>query len=141
VTGKRTWHSTYEVTRAGIGAYCAAIGERDRLFVDVDAARAAGYDDLVAPPMFAAVFSLPAVQRMLADGRFDEDRAQMLHAAQTFEWTDLAVVAGDRITTAATVDAIDKRGAHRFFTFGTRSCREDGREVVRGDWLTVVRGG
>lgn len=140
VTDERTWESTYEVTRRGIAAYCAAIGEQNPLFVDVAVARAAGYADVVAPPMFAAVFSLPAVERMLADDRFADDRARLLHAAQTFVWADVAVVAGDGVTTKASVDAIEERGVHQFFTFGTQSWRDDGREVVRGKWLTVVRG-
>jgi acyl dehydratase len=108
------------------------------MFVDPAAARLAGYLDVVAPPMFAAVYSLPAIQQMLADERFADTRARMLHAAQTFVW-GAPVVAGHRVTTSATVARVDEREAATFFTFNTRTWREDGQEVVRGEWLTAVR--
>ena len=56
--GARAWAEqvfpTYSVTvsRTDIRRFAMAIGERNPIHLDVDAARAAGCDDLVAPPYF-----------------------------------------------------------------------------------------
>jgi len=48
---------TYAVGREKVREYAWAVGETNPLYVDVDAARAAGYADVVAPPMFAVVYA------------------------------------------------------------------------------------
>ena len=55
--GKRYPPSTYAVGREKIREYASAVGETNPLHFDVDVARAAGYADVVAPPMFAVVYS------------------------------------------------------------------------------------
>ena len=50
---------TYAVGREKIREYALAVGETNPLHLDVEAARAAGYRDVVAPPMFAVVYSSP----------------------------------------------------------------------------------
>ena len=52
--------STYAVGREKIREYAAAVGETNPLHHDLDAAREAGYADVVAPPMFAVVYSAAA---------------------------------------------------------------------------------
>src|SRR2546421_10967133 len=59
--GKRYDPALYAVGREKIREYARAVGETDPLHLDLDAARAAGYGDLVAPPMFAVVYSAPSV--------------------------------------------------------------------------------
>ena len=55
--GKSYQPITYAVGREKIREYAAAVGETNPLHHDLDAARAAGYADLVAPPMFAVVYA------------------------------------------------------------------------------------
>ena len=43
---------TYAVGREKIREYALAVGETNPLHLDLEAARAAGHADLVAPPMF-----------------------------------------------------------------------------------------
>ena len=52
---------TYAVGREKIREYAGAVGETSPLHTDLDAARAAGYGDLVAPPMFVVVYTSPAI--------------------------------------------------------------------------------
>ena len=47
----------YAVGREKIREYARAVGETNPVHLDVEAARAAGYADLVAPPMFAVVYA------------------------------------------------------------------------------------
>ena len=101
VIGKTYPATTYAVGREKVREYALAVGETNALYLDVDAARAAGYDDVVAPPMFAVVYSMPAVAQALFDPDVGIDFAHMVHGGQDFEWGPL-VVAGDEITTTAT---------------------------------------
>ena len=52
---------TYAVGREKVREFARAVGEADPRFHDVEAARAAGFADVVAPPMFASVYAGPAV--------------------------------------------------------------------------------
>ena len=47
----------YAVGREKISEYARAVGETNPVHLDVEAARQPGYADLVAPPMFAVVYS------------------------------------------------------------------------------------
>ena len=51
----------YAVGREKIKEYARAVGETNPVHLDVEAARAGGYADVVAPPMFAVVYSAPSV--------------------------------------------------------------------------------
>jgi acyl dehydratase len=129
----------YAVGREKIREYANAVGETDPLHRDLDAARAAGYDDLVAPPMFAVVYGLPAVAPALFDPEVGVNFAMLVHGAQEFEWGPL-VVAGDEISTSVTVAAIDQRGELAFYVFESVSRNQLGQQVCRGTWTNIVRG-
>src|SRR5947208_11627353 len=98
----------YAVGREKIREYASAVGETNPLYFDVDAARAAGYADVVAPPMFAVVYSGRAITPALFDPEVGIDFPNMLHAGQEFAWGPV-VVAGDEITTTTTVEDINER--------------------------------
>ena len=55
--GKKYEPTTYAVGREKIKEYARAVGETNPLHLDEKAAREAGYADVVAPPMFAVVYS------------------------------------------------------------------------------------
>ncbi len=120
-------------------AYALAVGARDPLHLDVAAARAAGHADLVAPPMFAAVYAAPAIGPALFDPEVGIDFALMVHAAQEFAWGPL-VVAGDEVATAVRVLAIEERAGGGVYTFETVSTSQAGHVVSVGTWTNVVRG-
>jgi acyl dehydratase len=138
--GKSYPPTTYAVGREKIREYAAAVGETNPLYFDVDAARAAGYADVVAPPMFAVVYGARAVGPAIVDPDVGIDFARMLHAGQEFVWGPL-VVAGDEITTTASVKDISERGGMNFFVFETVSQNQNGDTVCTGTWSQIVRGG
>ena len=129
----------YAVGREKIREYAHAVGERNPLHLDLDAARAAGFADLVAPPMFAVVYSSPAMMAGLFDPEVGIDFARLVHGKQDFTWGEL-VVAGDEITTTASVAEIAHRGGLGFYTFETRSVNQRGELVCTGLWTNIVRG-
>jgi len=130
---------TYAVGREKVREYARAVGETDPLHLDVEAARAAGHRDLVAPPMFAVVYSSPAIMPALFDPEVGIDFARMVHGAQEFAWGPL-VIAGDEITTECELVDTSERGGVGFFTFETRSVNQDGERVCTGTWTNIVRG-
>jgi acyl dehydratase len=130
---------TYAVGREKIREYAAAVGETNPLHSDLEVARAAGFADLVAPPMFAVVYSSPAVMPALFDPEVGIDFARLVHGAQEFAWGPL-VAAGDEITTEAELTDRSERGGMGFFTFETRSVNQAGERVCTGTWTNIVRG-
>ena len=67
VIGKTYPPAEYAVCREKIREYALAVGETNPLHLDVAAAREAGHADVVAPPMFAVVYSFPALWPVLFD--------------------------------------------------------------------------
>jgi acyl dehydratase len=140
VIGKSYDPVVYAVGREKIREYAAAVGETNPLHHDLEAARAAGYDDLVAPPMFAVVYAARAVAPAILDPEVGINFAMMVHAGQEFVWGPL-VVAGDEITTTASVKDVSERGGMSFYVFESVSENQRGDTVCTGTWTQLVRGG
>jgi acyl dehydratase len=138
--GKTYEPNTYAVGREKVREYAAAVGETNPLYFEVDAARAAGYADVVAPPMFAVVYGARSVGPAILDPDVGIDFARMLHAGQEFVWEE-PVVAGDEITTTASVKDISERGGMNFYVFETVSKNQRDETVCTGTWSQIVRGG
>lgn len=136
--GKTFAPVTYAVGREKVREYARAVGETDPLHLDPGAARAAGHADVVAPPMFAVVYSAPAVAPALFDPEVGMDFARMVHGGQAFEWGPL-VVAGDEITTTVEVASIEHRDGKGYFVFESRSDNQRGERVCTGTWTNIVR--
>jgi acyl dehydratase len=128
----------YAVGREKVREYARAVGETNPLHLDVDAARAAGHRDVVAPPMFATVYSSPAVTPVFFDPEVGIDFARMVHGAQEFTWHE-PVVAGDEITTEAALEESSERGGLKFYVFRTTSTNQRGELVSEGRWTNIVR--
>jgi acyl dehydratase len=128
--------ATYAVGREKVREYAHAVGETDSRYLDPEAARAAGFDDVVAPPMFAAVYCGPAVGPAILDSGLDF--ARMVHGAQEFTWHE-PVGAGDEITTEAELDESSERGGLKFYVFTTTSKNQRGELVSEGRWTNIVR--
>jgi acyl dehydratase len=129
----------YVVGTEKIREYAAATFDENPLSNDEAAAKAAGYDGLVAPPMFAVVFSAKASAPAMFDPEVGMNFAMMVHGAQDFTFHK-PVVAGDRITTTASVKSIEENGGKGFYVFTTKSVDQDGNPVVSADWTCIVRG-
>ena len=137
--GKQYDPVVYAVGREKIREYARAVGETNPVHLDVDAARAAGYSDLVAPPMFAVVYSAPAVGPPIFDPEIELNFAMMVHGGQEFVW-GAPVVAGDEITTVASVKDIHESDGRGYYVFESVSTNQRGEEACRGTWTNIVRG-
>ena len=140
VIGKTYPATTYAVGREKVREFAHAVGETNPLYLDVEAARAAGHDDVVAPPMFAVVYTFLSVAPVFFDPEVGIDFSRLVHGGQEFTWGPL-VVAGDEIETTLTVVDISSRGRNSFFVFETNSTNQRGETVCVGRWTNIVRGG
>ena len=129
----------YAVGREKVREYAAAVGETNPLYFDVDEARAAGYADVVAPPMFAVVYAGRAIYPAIFDPDVGLNFAMMVHGGQEFRWGPV-VVAGDEIVTTTEVKEIADRGGMGFYVFESVSKNERGETVCTGTWTNIVRG-
>lgn len=137
--GKEYPATSYEVGLEKVREYANAVGQAEPVHHDRDAARAAGFRDVVAPPMFAVVYSAPALGPAILDPEVGINFAAMVHGGQEFVWGE-PVCAGDEITTRASVREIYERDGRGFYVFESVSTNQDGDEVVRGTWTNIVRG-
>jgi acyl dehydratase len=137
--GKQYDPVLYAVGREKIREYARAVGETNPVHLDVEAARAEGYADVVAPPMFAVVYSAPAVGPPIFDPELELNFAMMVHGGQEFVWGP-PVVAGDEVTTTASVKDIHEDGGRGYYVFESVSTNQRGEEVCRGTWTNIVRG-
>jgi acyl dehydratase len=129
----------YVVGTEKIREYTAATFDDNPLSNDEDAAKAAGYAGLVAPPMFAVVFSSKAAVPAMFDPEVEMNFAMMVHGAQDFTFHK-PVVAGDRITTTGSVKSIEAKGGKGFYVYTTESVNQNDELVVSADWTCIVRG-
>lgn len=137
--GKTFPTDLYAVGREKIREYAAAVGETNPLHHDLEAARAAGHADVVAPPMFVVVYAGRAVIPALFDPEVGIDFARMVHGAQEFKW-DRLVIAGDEITTTAQLVSAEDKAGLGFYVFESKSTNQRGELVVTGTWTNIVRG-
>ena len=137
--GKEYPPAAYAVGREKEKEYASAVGETNPLHLDPAAARAAGYDDVVAPPMFAVVYSAGAVAPGILDPEVGINFAMLVHSGQDFRW-ERVVVAGEELTTQARVASIEEKGGMGFYDFDVVTKDASGATVCAGIWKIIVRG-
>ena len=130
---------SFTVEGERITQYADAIGADSPVHRDAEAARAAGFRDVVAPPMFCVVYSSPAMGPAILDPEVELNFAAMVHGGQEFEWGE-PVCAGDEITTTVRCSSIEERDGKGFYVFESVSTNQDGAETVKGSWTNIVRG-
>lgn len=129
----------YEVGREKIREYAQVIGLDNPVHFDAEAAKAAGYRGIVAPPMFVVVYAAGAMGPVLFDPEVEMNFAAMVHGGQEFEWGE-PVISGDLISTTTTCKEIYAKDGKGFYVFETVSNNQDGELVCRATWTNIVRG-
>jgi acyl dehydratase len=95
----------YQVGREKIREFATAIGDPNPAYDDVEAARALGHSDLVAPPTFAIALSMQAAYQVVLDPALGLDYNRVVHGDQRFVHAR-PIVAGDELTVVVTVEKI-----------------------------------
>jgi len=138
----RTFPATepYEVSRVKIAEFADAIGDPDPLYRDAEAARTAGYPDVIAPPTFPIVISMRGSGQIIADPDLGVDYSMVVHGEQKFTYTR-PLHAGDVVTSQSTISDIRTAGRNEMVTTATEVRGVDGEHIVTAYSTLVVRGG
>jgi acyl dehydratase len=131
--------AVYEVGRAKIAEFATAIGADDPVHRDVEAARAAGHPDVIAPPTFAIVVSLEAAFVVLGDPDVSLDYSRVVHGEQKFAH-HRPIRAGDRLVATTTIDAVRSVAGNDLLTTRVDLATEDGEAVCTATSMLVARG-
>ena len=129
----------YLVGREKLREFSRAVFAASPLSLDVAAARAAGYSDLVAPPTFAVVVQEITLRQLLSEPDSGIDFSRVVHGDQRFTFTR-PIVAGDELTATLTVASIKSLGGHSMVTAESSIVGADGGHVVTATSTLVVRG-
>ena len=116
-----------------------AVGDANPLYRDTEAARAAGYPDVIAPPTFAVVISQPATRQASRDPELGIDYSRVLHGEQRFVH-HRPFHAGDVVRASLTIEELRPAGKNWLMT--TRADFVSEGETVCTAYSTIlVRGG
>jgi acyl dehydratase len=126
----------YQVGRERIREFATAVGERSPLCHDVAAARAAGYPDLVAPPSFPVVFTMPRIELFLRDPGFGWRFEGTVHGDQKIEF-QRPIHAGDELVTVVRVDGLRTRAGTHMLTLHCAVSTIDGEPVCATEALLL----
>jgi acyl dehydratase len=131
--------AVYEVGRAKLAEFAAAVGATDPVHTDVEAARAAGHADVIAPPTFAIVVSLESAMAVLDDPDVALDYGRVVHGEQKFTH-HRPIRAGDRLVATTTIDAARTVAGNDLLTARVDLVTEDGEAVCTSTSMLVARG-
>ena len=129
----------YLVGREKVREFARAVFATSPLSYDVEAALAAGYPDLVAPPTFPVVVQEATLAQLLAEPDAGIDFTRVVHGDQRFSYTR-PVVAGDELTATLRVASIKQLGGHSMVTAESTIVDASGAHVVTAISTLVVRG-
>jgi acyl dehydratase len=127
------------VGREKVREFARAVLATSPLNFDQDAAAAAGYADVVAPPTFAVVVQETTLAQLLAAPDAGIDFSRVVHGDQRFSYTR-PIVAGDQLTAQLTVASVKSLGGHSMVTAETAITDATGAHVVTATSTLVVRG-
>jgi acyl dehydratase len=104
--GKEVTIGTFTVTAEDIREFAEAVGDLNPLYLDVEAARAAGYPNVIAPPMFYL---------RLRGGRMQPEvplgpGLASVHAGQEMEFSDELYAGQTYTVTAKIAEMYEKTG-------------------------------
>jgi acyl dehydratase len=129
----------YLVGREKVREFARAVFATSPLNFDPEAASAAGYSDVVAPPTFAVVIQEKTLAQLLSAPDAGIDFSRVVHGDQRFSYTR-PIVAGDELTAVLTVASVKSLGGHSMVTTESSITDASGAHVVTAISTLVVRG-
>jgi len=120
----------YEVSREKIREYALALGENDPRYLSDG-------DDCVAPPTFAASFTLTkGLMALLGDAELGAHPA-LVHGSQAFRWGARPVRPGDVLECTPRIASITARGRNEFLATVV-DCRFAGTDELAVEAESVI---
>jgi acyl dehydratase len=129
----------YEVSRVKIAEFADAVGEPGELCRDQEAARKAGYPDVIAPPTFAVVISMASAEAAQKDPGLGLDFSMVVHGEQSFTHSR-PLHAGDVVVATTTIESIRAVGDVSMLVTATDIVTVGGEPVCTAKSMLVERG-
>lgn len=119
---------TFVVGRESIRDFARAVKATNPVHFDVEAARALGHADLVAPPTYGIIPGQRAEARLVLDPEAGVDYSRVVHAEQKFELTR-PIIAGDELSADLVVQSVRVMGPGAMVTTQSILKDQDGQTV------------
>jgi acyl dehydratase len=129
----------YLVGREKVREFARAVFAGHPTHFDPQAARAAGYADVIAPTTFPIVVTAATLEQLLADEEAGVDFTRVVHGDQRFSYSR-PIVAGDELTATMTITSVKSIGGHSMVTSESAITDATGAHVVTATSTLVVRG-
>lgn len=130
----------YLVGREKVREFSRAVFATSPINLDADAARAAGYSDVVAPPTFAVVIQEGTLAQLLAEPDAGIELTRVVHGSQQFSYTR-PIVAGDELTAQLSIESVKTLAGNALVTAVSNITDATGAHVVTATSMLVVGGG
>jgi acyl dehydratase len=137
--GKEYQEVTFEVERGRMLQFADAIGERDPLYRDPEAAKAAGFSEQLAPPTFPTVMQIMTSGQVVVDQELGLDYSRVVHGEQEYEWRR-PIVVGDVLKATPRIADIYARGPNEFLVIEAVITDADGEVVCVARSTLLSRG-
>ena len=129
----------YEVSRVKLREFAEAIGDPNPVYRDQAAARAAGYQDVIAPPTFPIVITMASSHEAINDPDFGLNYAMVVHGEQRFTYSR-PLQAGDVVLAQTTITGIRDVGRMTMIVTETELRTQSGEHVCTAVSTIVERG-
>ena len=137
--GKEYNEVSFTVDRDHVIRFCDAIGEENPVFRDPEAAKAAGYDDQIAPPTFITALQLQTSGQVVMDQDLGLNYSMVVHGEQEYEYTRPLKV-GETLTATPRIADIYSRGSNEFLITEADIKDESGQVVCVARSTILSRG-
>jgi acyl dehydratase len=138
----RTYDSagSFEVSREHIKRFAQAIGDDNPAYTDVEAAKALGHPDVIAPPTFLTTVGMSlAGGGPISDPELGLNYALVVHGEQRFVH-HRPVRPGDVLTAKTTIEGIRDAGTNELMRMRMDISTAEGELVCEAYNLVVSRG-
>jgi acyl dehydratase len=129
----------YQVGREKIREFAVATRATHPAHHDVEAAKALGYTDLVAPPTFAVVLAQRVEAQLIEDPAAGIDFSRVVHGEEKFRH-HRPIVAGDSLTGILHVESVRERAGITMLTTRVELADGYGEPVSSVTSMLVIRG-
>jgi acyl dehydratase len=137
----RTYPPTepYLVGREKIREFADAINDPNPAYRSAEAARALGHSDVIAPPTFAIMLTIPAGHQAVLDPEVGIDYSRVVHGEQKFVLSR-PVQAGDVLVVDVVISDIRAAAGNDILTTESRVSTAEGELVLVAFSTIVARG-
>ncbi|GAA1953789.1 MaoC family dehydratase N-terminal domain-containing protein [Kitasatospora viridis] len=128
----------YQVSREKIREFAIAVRDPNPAYLDPEAAKALGYSDVIAPPTFPVVISMPAADQVIEDPELGLDFSRVVHGDQKFSYAR-PLRAGDRVRAVLTIDNIKSLAGNDVLTVTAELLEDSGEYLAKATMTLVAR--